>query len=138
MRKITFLLLICSLLMIKKGLAQELAVQREVLCFDKGWSFHLGDIPFPVVRGHSASYRNAKAGHAGGAAAPGYDDSSWRVLDLPHDWAIEGRVDPEANLSQGYYKRGIGWYRRKFKLLPEDKGKHIELQFDGIATHATV
>lgn len=138
MRKITFLLLICSLLMIKKGLAQELAVQREVLCFDKGWSFHLGDIPFPVVRGHSASYRNAKAGHAGGAAAPGYDDSSWHVLDLPHDWAIEGSVDPEANLSQGYYKRGIGWYRRKFKLLPEDKGKHIELQFDGIATHATV
>ena len=118
--------------------AQELAVPREVLSLDKGWSFHLGDIPFPVVKGHGPSYRNAKAGHAGGAASPSYDDSSWRGLDLPHDWAIEGRVTPDANLSQGYYKRGFGWYRRKFKLSPEDKGKHLEIQFDGISTHATI
>lgn len=111
---------------------------REVLSLDKGWSFHLGDIPFPEVKGHGPSYRNAKAGYAGGAASPDYDDSSWRVLDLPHDWAIEGHVDSTANLSQGYYKRGYGWYRRKFRLAPEDKGKHIELQFDGISTHATI
>ena len=113
-------------------------VAREVLSLDKGWRFHQGDIPFPVIKGHAATYENAKAGRASGAAATDYDDSSWRILDLPHDWAIEGRVDSTANLSQGYYHRGFGWYRRQFRLSSEDKGKHLEVQFDGIATHATI
>ena len=66
------------------------------------------------------------------------DDSDWRSLDLPHDWAVEGPFDPDANLSQGYRNRGVGWYRRHFKLDPSDRGKHLELQFDGVATHCTV
>lgn len=132
------LLIIVCLILVNNFVANSKVKTREVLSFDKGWSFHRGDIPFPEVKGHTNSYRNAKAGYAGGAASPGYDDSKWRVLDLPHDWAIEGNVTPEANLSQGYYKRGFGWYRRKFKLDPSDKGKHIELQFDGISTHATI
>lgn len=118
--------------------AQEKVTEREVLSLDKGWRFHKGDIPFPIIKGHNETYRHTKAGRAGGAASTNYDDSSWRVLDLPHDWAIEGRVDSTANLSQGYYHRGFGWYRRKFRLSPEDKGKHLELQFDGISTHATI
>lgn len=111
---------------------------RETLSLDKGWKFHLGDIPFPTIKGHKATYINAKAGRAGGAAAVDYDDSLWRMLDLPHDWAVEGQFSSEANLSQGYRTRGIGWYRRSFRLSPDDKGKHIELQFDGISTHATI
>lgn len=118
--------------------AQEKKSLREVFSLDKGWRFHLGDIPVPVIKGHSSTYNNAKAGNARGAASPNYDDASWRLLDLPHDWAIEGRVDSTANVSQGYYHRGFGWYRRKFRLSPEDRGKHLELQFDGIATHATI
>lgn len=132
------LLLLVCLAFVNSIVTNVKATSREVLSFDKGWSFHLGDIPFPEVKGHTNSYRNAKAGYAGGAASPEYDDSKWCVLNLPHDWAIEGNVTPEANLSQGYYKRGFGWYRRKFKLSPNDKGKHIELQFDGISTHATI
>ncbi len=131
-------MLCCFLAFTLAGNAQEKVTQRETLSLDKGWRFHQGDIPFPVIKGHNETYRNAKAGRASGAAATDYDDSSWRLLDLPHDWAIEGRVDSTANLSQGYYHRGFGWYRRKFRLAPEDKGKHIELQFDGIATHATI
>ena len=111
---------------------------REKLSLNAGWRFHPGDIPFPVVKGHNASYTNAKAGLAGGAAAPGYDDTTWREVTLPHDWAVEGPFDPDANLSQGFRPRGFAWYRRSFKLDPADKGKHLELQFDGIATHATV
>lgn len=133
----SFLLLLFITLSLQ-AYAQEKVTEREILSLDKGWSFHKGDIPYPVIKGHNASYRNAKAGCVSGAASPNYDDSAWRVLNLPHDWAIEGNVNPEANLSQGYYDRGFGWYRRKFKLAPEDKGKHIELQFDGIATHATI
>lgn len=111
---------------------------EERLAFDAGWRFHLGDIPMPVISGHGPSYSNAKAGRAWGAAAPDYDDSDWRVLDLPHDWVVEGPFDKDANISQGYRPRGIAWYRRHFKLEESDRGKHLELQFDGIATHATV
>jgi len=105
---------------------------------DDGWLFHLGDIvPAPVI-GHEESYQNAKAGVAQGAAAVSYDDSDWRMLDLPHDWAIEHPVDPAANVAQGYRRRGIGWYRRPLQLDPAWRGRYLELQFGGIATRATL
>ena len=110
----------------------------EELSLNLGWQFHLGDIPFPVITGHGPSYANAKAGKAWGAAAPEFDDGKWRRLDLPHDWAVEGPFDENANLAQGYRPRGISWYRRTLRLEPTDRGRSIELKFDGIATHATV
>jgi beta-galactosidase len=111
---------------------------RERLSLDRGWLFHEGDIPFPVVIGHQASYDNAKAGSSSGAASPEYDDSSWKQVDLPHDWAVEQPFDPRANMSQGYRARGIGWYRKYFRLDPADHGKHLEIQLDGVSTHCTV
>jgi beta-galactosidase len=111
---------------------------RERLSLDRGWLFHLGDIPSPEIKGHGASYNNAKAGNASGAAATEFDDSDWRKLDLPHDWAVEGPFDPNANISQGYRPRGISWYRRYLQVNESDRGKHFELQFDAIATHSTV
>lgn len=120
--------------------AQEIHYKpaTEKFSLNKGWRFHLGDIPFPVVRGHDNSYMNAKAGQAGGAVAPAYDDRLWRVLTLPHDWASERPIEPSANLSQGFKKRGFGWYRRQFKLDSTDRGKQLELQFEGIATYASI
>ena len=111
---------------------------RQRLSLDIGWRFHLGDIAFPAIKGHAESYRNAKAGCATGAAAVDFDDTEWRRLNLPHDWAVEGPFVPEENLSQGFRKRGIAWYRRHFALADRDRGRHLELQFDGIATHCTV
>ncbi|MEZ0297976.1 MAG: beta-galactosidase GalA, partial [Candidatus Methylacidiphilales bacterium] len=122
---------------LEMGVAAE-PLSRERLSLDRGWLFHLGDIPFPAIQGHQNSYSNAKAGKAWGAAAPDYDDSTWRELDLPHDWAVEGPFDEKANLSQGYRPRGIAWYRRHFKIPAADKGRQLELQFDGVATHCTV
>ncbi|MED5619126.1 beta-galactosidase GalA [Ideonella sp. BN130291] len=114
------------------------AASRERLSLDPGWLFHRGDVAVPPIRGHGASYGNAKAGNAPGAAAPDFDDSAWRRLDLPHDWAVEGPFDPNENASQGYRARGIGWYRRYLQLPESDRGRHLELQFDAIATHSTV
>jgi beta-galactosidase len=114
------------------------SVAPERLSLDNGWRFHLGDIPFPEVKGHRESYANAKAGKTWGAAAPEFDDTMWRELDLPHDWAVEGPFNSEANIAQGYRPRGMGWYRRHFKLPATDRGRHLELQFDGVATHCTV
>jgi beta-galactosidase len=111
---------------------------RERLLLDRGWLFHEGDIPFPVVTGHEPSYANAKAGSSSGAASPEFNDSQWRDVDLPHDWAVEQPFDPNANSAQGFRDRGMGWYRKYFRLDPADHGKHLELQFDGIATHCTI
>ncbi|MHA6723615.1 beta-galactosidase GalA [Sphingomonas sp. RS2018] len=108
------------------------------LLLDRGWRFHLGDIPMPVISGHEASYENAKAGMSHGAAAISYDDSDWREVDLPHDWAIEAPVDRTANVAQGYRKRGVGWYRRTIRLDPALQGKLLEIDFGAIATHATI
>ncbi len=111
---------------------------HERLSFDQGWLFHQGDIPFPEVKGHQPSYQNAKAGAASGAAAQGFDDTAWREVDLPHDWASESPIDKDANLAQGFRNRGFGWYRQHFQVDPSDRGKHLELQFDGVSTHCTV
>ena len=114
------------------------AQSRERLSLDQGWLFHLGDVEVAPIRGHGESYNSAKAGSAPGAAAADFDDSRWRVLDLPHDWAVEGGFDRNENISQGYRARGVGWYRRYFQLPAADHGKHLELQFDAVATHSTV
>jgi beta-galactosidase len=119
---------------------------REVLSLDQGWRFHLGDIPltaFPGgegirLYGADITHSGAKAGHAWGAAARGFDDSGWRQVDLPHDWVVEQPFDMNAIKAQGYRPRGIAWYRRTFKLDSSDRGRNIELQFDGVATHCTV
>lgn len=122
----------------EKTESQSNKFKNERLSLDKGWKFYLGDIPFPEIKGHNISYTNAKAGTAWGAASPVFDDKSWRILDLPHDWAIELPYDSNANVSQGYKPRGTGWYRRNFKVDTSERGKHFELQFDGIATYCTV
>lgn len=129
--------LIAALLLLAACITAS-AAPRERLSLDRGWLFHQGDIVQPPIVGHEESYGNAKAGSAGGAAGNEYDDSDWRRLDLPHDWAVEGPFDPKANVAQGYRPRGIGWYRRYLKVDAADRGKHFELQFDAIATHATV
>ena len=111
---------------------------RERLSLDQGWRFWPDDIPFPDIRTADQAYDNAKAGNASGAAAKDFDDSQWKFVDLPHDFALEQPYDPAANRAQGYRRRGVGWYRRTLELNPADKGKHLELCFDGVATFATV
>ena len=105
---------------------------------ERGWLFHLGDIPMPVPVGHEATYLRAKAGNAAGAAAMAFDDSDWQSVRLPHDWVAEQPFVETANLSQGYRPRGIGWYRRTLRLDTADRGKTLELHFDAIATNATI
>lgn len=108
------------------------------ISLDLGWLFHEGDIVPPPPADHHATYLNAKAGNARGAAAMDYDDSDWSRVRLPHDWAASQPFVETANISQGFRPRGIGWYRRTIRLDPADRGKTILLQFGAIATHATI
>lgn len=139
------LLSLCAVLFVAQ-LATAAESPRERLSLDANWKFHLGDIPresFPGGRGVALygadiTHSDGKAGHAWGAAARSYDDQNWRAVNLPHDWAVEQPFDSKALKQQGYRQRGIGWYRRTFKLDPADRDKNLELQFDGVATYCTV
>lgn len=107
------------------------------LSFDEGWRFYRGDIELPYPK-TGETYGYTKAGAATGPAGLKYDDSGWRVLDLPHDFVVEGPFDENANGDQGYHPKGVGWYRKSFTLPESDRGRYIELQLDGMATLATV
>ena len=101
--------------------------------FDSGWRFLRAD--------------------ASGADAPGFDDSAWRTLDLPHDWSIEdlpaqenspkriGPFDPEHSegaASTGHVVGGVGWYRKHFTQASADAGKRVAVRFDGIYMNSDV
>ena len=68
-----------------------------------------------------------------------FDDSQWRSLSLPHDWAIEGPFDPKYNARAGglpYF--GTGWYRKHFTLDKSALNKQVSLTFDGAMYNAHV
>lgn len=140
MKSITrvLVLLLVSLIVFLQNISASADSLTERLSLDQGWRFHQGDIAMPPLKNHSDTYNSAKAGKAWGAAAPDYDATAWRQLDLPHDWAVEGPFLANENEDQGFRPRGIGWYRRQFKLDVTDQGKHLELQLDGVSTHCTV
>ncbi len=111
---------------------------REHLSLDANWKFHLGD-DWP------GALHLDKAGASTGPAAEKFRDQSWRLLNLPHDWAIELPFDQNADTSHGfkpvgpgYTKNSVGWYRRSFDLPATDAGKRIWLTFDGVFRDTTV
>jgi beta-galactosidase len=125
------------------GSAEALAVvaPREQLLFDFGWKFQFGhgsdparDLGFGNGQGDFA-----KTGDFAFAKAK-FDDSKWRTLNLPHDWAVElPFVRDEVQMSHGYKPVGrrypetsVGWYRREFEIPASDLGRRIWIEFDGV------
>lgn len=105
-----FNLFICCILIAGCSSA---VLPRETIDFTDDWTFHLGDVPE--------------------ACAPEYDDSGWRELDLPHDWAVEGdfsRSNPSGT-GGGALPGGIGWYRKTFVPSSAEAGKVWRINFDG-------
>lgn len=114
------------------------AFQKEGASLNVGWRFYQGDIATPPIKEQSAAYVAAKAGGARGAAAPSFNDTEWRTVDLPHDWAMETPPQQSENIAQGYRKRGYGWYRRSITLDPSLQGRYLEIQFGAVSTNASV
>ena len=73
---------------------------------------------------------------------PDFDDSSWRLLDVPHDWAIEGDfyVSNPSGAGGGALPGGIGWYRKHFTITqhPSPITQKFFLEFDGVYMNSTV
>lgn len=93
---------------------------RRTENFCEDWKFQLGEIT--------------------NGQEPGLDDSQWRVLDLPHDWSIEGEFskDHPATPGGGALPGGIGWYRKTFAILEADKEKPTFIEFDGVYQNSEV
>lgn len=102
---------------------------RVVESFNFGWRFHAGDVS--------------------GAENVKFDDSSWRIVNVPHDFQIEqpwvapdaserpDNSDVGANIrsrlsSRGFKEMSIGWYRKSFTPDPSWEGKRVILDFEGI------
>ena len=72
-----------------------------------------------------------------------YNDASWRRLDVPHDWAIEGDfyAGNPSGAGGGALPGGIGWYRKHFNLGDCEtnmKETKFFLEFDGVYMNSTV
>ncbi|MFA6127859.1 MAG: beta-galactosidase GalB [Bacteroidales bacterium] len=74
-----------------------------------------------------------------GLEMPAVNDSAWRKLDLPHDWAIEGpfRIELKGETGKLPYQ-GIGWYRKYFFVQADDAGKQTFIDFDGAMANAKI
>jgi beta-galactosidase len=100
--------------------AYAAAAGRVVASFDDGWRFFKGDAP--------------------GADVAGFDDSKWRMVDVPHDWSIEGpfaATNPTGGAG-GFLPAGIGWYRKHFSLPKKYAGRRIFVEFDGVMANSEV
>ncbi|HZP06235.1 MAG TPA: beta-galactosidase GalA [Terracidiphilus sp.] len=122
---------------------------RQKLLLDFGWRFHFGHAAdankdFGFGSGRSGNFQ--KTGNFLPASSMAFDDSDWKPIDLPHDWAIElPFVNDPALASKGFHPLGrnypetsVGWYRRVFELEQGDAGKRISLEFDGAYREAMV
>lgn len=88
---------------------------------------------------------------------PGYDDSAWQDVTVPHDWAIggpfnewndrqhmailqDGQTDAmeHAGRTGGLPFTGTGWYRTEFNVPDLSGGRRCSLVFDGAMSHARV
>jgi len=68
----------------------------------------------------------------------GYDDSDWKCVALPHDWAVEHPFDESYSSGTGYARGGVGWYRLRFHLPEDVASKTVRLNFGGIYKNARV
>jgi beta-galactosidase len=112
---IFMILLSCS----SSQVQDQVNIGRKQL-FDNNWKFFLGD--------------------TSAASAKDFNDDSWRSLDLPHDWSIEGKIDPKnpTGGSGGYFPAGIGWYRKTFTIPKELNDKNISIYFEGVYMNSEV
>ncbi|WP_420144339.1 glycoside hydrolase family 2 TIM barrel-domain containing protein [Sphingobium sp.] len=103
--------------MMSGGVVQS--APRETTQLPDGWRFFQGDPE--------------------GAETAGLDDSGWKSVSVPHDWAIAGPFDPNAKGAgeNAFLPSGVGWYRRALNVRPQP-GRRYFLEFDGIMERSGV
>ena len=123
---------------------------RKKINIDDNWKFHFGHAANPEKDfNYSIATIFSKSGGAARTAVDTrFNDSTWRTLNLPHDWAVELPFENSPNFdveSHGYKPIGglypetsIGWYRKHFTVSSADSGTRFQIQFDGIFRNANI
>jgi beta-galactosidase len=142
MRKMNFLISLLLLSVFIFGFSNYKQVKPDnnsrTVSFDEGWRF---------IKENPDS-----------AEDPAFNDSEWRIIDLPHDWSIEDLPTGQAGLpgqipdsivgpfskasiskkGTGYTVGGTAWYRKHFTLNKKDKDKIAYLLFDGVYMNSDI
>jgi hypothetical protein len=113
-----FTILVFSILLIMPLIVKGQASFGKAELINDGWLFRLKD--------------------EADACKPDFKDNSWRKLDLPHDWSIEGTLSPTLASCTGYLPGGIAWYRKKLEIPAELNGKKVFIYFEGVYNRSTV
>lgn len=136
------------------GLSLSLAVAQSSGAVEKvplktGWKFVKADDPAIAVdhanysneiRRLSAILDRATRGDLSGApetdwCKPGFDDSAWTEVRVPHDWGVMKPYDPDLPYGDGFLDvSGIGWYRKEFQVEGfrlKAGGKIVDIPEDG-------
>jgi beta-galactosidase len=124
-----------------------------------GWRFKKGDptgatgLAYSAVKAwvlptgnrfleNSADHAKRPAGNLGDGVAyvaESFDDSSWKSLNLPHDYAIEGPFTNTISSSMGRLPAtGVAWYRKTIAVAASDLGKSSFLDIDGAMSYSMV
>ena len=137
----------------------EVYLNGKLLATHEGW-----DLPFVVnldpawktdgsnvlaVRventgGPGGIYGNVSAGSLPASEQPEQyfsqeiDDSSWRKVQLPHDYIVEGEFSSKADTGHGSLPVYPAWYRKKFSLNAADQDKCVWLYFEGVFRDAKI
>ncbi len=111
--------------------AESDARRRELMDFN--WKFKPADQKLAIWR-----KRHTSASDIPPEAAADLDDTSWRTVQLPHDYIVEGKYTPHAVQNHGFLPVYPAWYRRSFDLTAADKGKSLWLDFEGVYRDAHV
>lgn len=120
---------------------------RDRISMNGGWRFYEGEIDGVRNRwgwGKSGSWNQ-------GPESADFDDSTWRRVELPHDFVIEStpyeysvqefgsdnaipEMDTVRNIhtTAGSFKKDVGWYRKHFFVDASDLGRRIYIAFDGV------
>lgn len=112
--------------------------KRVRFSLNKDWSFYRGDLPAKKYVSHSDIYNSAKAGAKQGPPNSMFDARKWELVDLPHDYMIQGNTDPDGAADWGYKPKSNAWYRKCFAVDEQYRGNRIIVEFEGAATEATV
>ncbi|UCE08578.1 MAG: beta galactosidase jelly roll domain-containing protein, partial [bacterium] len=124
-----FMFVILGILIVQCNSTKSYLNKRNI-DFNEGWRF-LEDSTISAIEAY-------------------FDDSKWRIVNLPHDWSVEDfpvqdslHIGPFYKAMQGghdvgYLRGGTGWYRKKFMLKPKDADKQMYIYFDGVQVEMTL
>ena len=156
------LLTVCLLGLVQYPvLAQQTPPPRERVSLNADWRFQKGDPsgadgrlayekikPWVTATGNEfvlssgAQKPSRPSGNLGEDVSytkKDFDDRSWRQLNLPHDWGIEGPFNQDYPGETGKLPWwGVGWYRKHFRVSSQEKARRFYLDVDGAMAYATV